>query len=390
MNRKAVSGALPCQRRAFSVPEDVCYLNCAYMSPLPRVSEEAGIRGIRQKCGPMAIHPPDFFTESDRVRRRFARLVGSKEPERVAIIPSVSYAVAVAARNLPLRRGQNIVIIHEQFPSNVYAWQRKSTEVGADLKTVIPPEGTSRGSGWNERLLAAINDDTAIVSIPHVHWADGTVFDIVAVGRRAREVGAALVVDGSQSVGAMPFNVQEVQPDALIVAGYKWLLGPYSLGAAYFSPRFDNGVPLEETWIGRQGSEAFQNLMDYQNAYQPGAARYDVGERSNFILVPMLSASLGLILEWTPERIEAYCQGLSSILAQSAVSLGFSLERDWQSSHLLGLRMPEGLELGVLKAELDARQIFVSLRGSALRVSPNVYNDEGDIGVLLEALAAAV
>ena len=153
MNRKAVSGTLACQRGAFSVPEDVRYLNCAYMSPLPRVSEEAGIRGLRQKCGPMAIHPPDFFTESDRVRRRFARLVGSKEPERVAIIPSVSYAVAVAARNLPLRRGQNIVIIHEQFPSNVYAWQRKSTEVGADLKTVIPPEGTSRGSGWNERLL---------------------------------------------------------------------------------------------------------------------------------------------------------------------------------------------------------------------------------------------
>ena len=390
MNRKTVSDELSCQKEAFNVPEDVHYLNCAYMSPLPRVSEEAGIRGIRQKCGPMAIHPPDFFTESDRVRRHFARLVGSKEPERVAIIPSVSYGVAIAARNLPIRREENIVIIHEQFPGNVYAWQRKTSEIGADLITVIPPEGPCRGSGWNERLLDAINDDTAIVSIPHVHWADGTVFDIVAVGRRAREVGAALVIDGTQSVGAMPFNVQEVQPDALIVAGYKWLLGPYSLGVAYFSPRFDDGVPLEETWIGRRGSEAFQNLVDYQSTYQPGAARYDVGERSNFILVPMLAASLELILKWTPERIEAYCQGLSSILVQGASSLGFSLEREWRSSHLLGLRMPEGLELGVLKAELDARQIFVSLRGSALRVSPNVYNDEGDVGVLLEALAAAV
>ena len=388
---ETVTDALLCQREAFNLPEDVHYLNCAYMSPLPRVSEEAGIRGIRQKRGPMAIHPPDFFAESDRVRRRFARLVGSTDPNRIAIIPSSSYAVAVAARNLPLEQGQNIVILHEQFPGNVYAWRRRSTEAGADLRTVMPPAGPCRGGGWNERLLDTIDDDTAIVSIPHVHWTDGTAFDVATVGRRAREVGAALIIDGTQSIGAMPFDIGELQPDVLIVAAYKWLLGPYSIGAAYFGPRFDDGIPLEETWIGREGSEDFQHLVDYQSAYQPGALRYDVGERSNFILMPMLAASLDLILTWTPERIQAYCRALGSILAEEAVSLGFSLEREeWRSPHLFGLRMPEGLELTALKDELDARKIFASLRGSALRVSPNVYNDEGDVRALLEALTAAV
>ena len=233
--------------------------------------------------------------------------------------------------------------------------------------------------------------DTAVVTVPHVHWTDGTVFDLPAVGARAREVGAALVVDATQSVGAMPFDVGEIQPDALIVAGYKWLLGPYSIGAAYLGSRFDDGIPLEETWIGRERSEEFQHLVDYQSAYQPGAIRYDVGERSNFILVPMFVASLGLVLEWTPEEVREYCRRLGETLIQEAVSIGFSLEQDeWRAAHLFGLRMPEGLELTALKAELEARKIFVSLRGSALRVSPHLYNDEDDVGALIDALRAVV
>jgi selenocysteine lyase/cysteine desulfurase len=384
-------GALTCQREAFSLPDDDHYLNCAYFSPLPKATEEAGVAGILQKRTPMRVHPPDFFTDSDRARDLFARLVGAPDPNRIAIMPSASYGVAVAARNIPVARGQNIVLLHEQFPGNVYAWRRKAEETGAQIRTVAPPDGACRGSAWNESLLEAIDGDTAVVTVPHVHWTDGTVFDLVAVGARAREVGAALVVDGTQSVGAMPFDVEEIRPDALIVAGYKWLLGPYSIGAAYFGPRFDDGVPLEETWIGRERSDDFQNLVDYESTYQPGALRYDVGERSNFILVPMLVASLGLVLDWTPAGVRDYCRRLSETLIREAVAIGFSLEEDkWRGAHLFGLRMPEGLELTALKAELEARKIFVSLRGSALRVSPHLYNDEDDVGALIDALKAAV
>ena len=382
---------LPCKREAFSLPADVHYLNCAYFSPLPKVAEAAGIAGVQQKRTPAVVHAPDFFAESDRVRECFARLVGAPEPNRVAIIPAASYGVAIAARNLPVEQGQNIVLLHEQFPGNVYAWRRKAEESGAGIRTVVPPEGPRRGSAWNERLLEAIDRDTAVVTVPQVHWTDGTLFDLMAVSARARETGATLVVDARLSVGAMPFDVKEVRPDALIVAGYKWLLGPYSVGAAYLGPRFDDGVPLEETWIGRGQSEDFQHLVEYQSAYQPGAIRYDVGERSNFILVPMLSAALSLVLDWTPEGVEAYCRQLSEPLIREAAAIGFSVEQDeWRAAHLFGLRMPEGLDLTALKAELERRKIFVSLRGSALRVSPHLYNDEDDVGALVEALRAAV
>ena len=345
---------------------------------------------MRRERMPMSIHASDFFAQCDEIRWRFASLVDAADPSCIAIIPSASYGVAIAARNLAVEKGQNIVLLHEQFPGNVYAWRRKAADRGAEIRTVVPPEEATRGAVWNERIIESIDEHTGIISVPHVHWTDGTVFDLVAIGRRAREVGAALVIDGTQSVGALPFDVEEIQPDALIVAAYKWLLGPYSTGVAYLGPRFDDGIPLEETWLGRAGSEDFKNLVDYQNEYQPGTAlRYDMGQRANFILHPMLEASLDLLLQWSPVAVKDYCRRLVSPLIETSKSLGFSVEEDeWRADHLFGLRMPEGLDLEALKAELEARRIFVSLRGSALRVSPHVYNDENDVGALLEAFQA--
>ena len=385
------SGALACQRDAFSLPAGLHYLNCAYVAPLPRVSEDAGIAGLRLKRDPSRIAPADFFETSDEVRRLFAGLVGAGDPARVAIVPGVSYAVSIAARNLPLVAGQNVVLTQEQFPGNVHAWTRRAREVGAELRAVGPPEGAARGAGWNERLLSAIDSATGVVAVPTVHWTDGTRFELAEIGRRCREVGAALVVDGTQSVGALPFDVGEVRPDALVCATYKWLLGPYSVGLAYFSERFDDGAPLEETWIGREGSEDFQRLVEYRDAYQPGAIRYDVAERSNFALLPVVAASLRLIAEWRPARVQAYCRELSSELLDEVGDLGFAVEEgERRGAHLFGLRMPSGIDLNALSAALAERQVVVSLRGNALRLSPNVYNDVGDVGALLEVLEQVV
>ncbi len=390
MTDTAVGEVLTCQRDAFGLPRDEPYFNCAYMGPLPRVSEEAGVAALARKRVPTRITPPDDFWDSDRVRELFARLVNVDDPQRVAIQPGVSYGVACAARNVPVEARQNIVMTHEQFPGNVYSWRRIAAETGAELRVPRPPEGPGRGEAWNGLLMDAIDAATAVVAVPHVHWTDGTLFDLVEIGRRCREVGAALIVDGTQSVGALPFDVREVQPDALLCAAYKWLLGPYSVAFGYFGPRFDDGVPLEETWIARDKSEDFQHLVDYQDAYQPGAIRYDVAERSNFFLLPIAEASMKLILEWRPERIQAYCRDLTGGMLAEAKALGFSVEEpEWRASHLFGLRMPEGLELAALKDALAARKISASLRGSALRLSANVYNDEQDVAALMEALRAA-
>jgi selenocysteine lyase/cysteine desulfurase len=358
---------LPCQKSRFALPEDEHYLNCAYMSPMSLAVEAAGMTGVARKRVPSRITASDFFADADRARALFARLVNAPDPSRVAIIPAASYGLAIAARNLPAAAGQNLVVTHEQFPANVHAWTRLATARGVDIRVVRPPDAAEgRGRGWNTRLLDAIDGRTAIVALGPVHWVDGT-----------------------QSVGAMPFDVQAIQPDALVCATYKWLMGPYSMGFAYFGPRFDDGEPIEETWIGRAGSENFKELVNYRDDYQPGAIRYDVGERANFALLPMAMAALEQVLEWQPARIQEYTAALTASLFDRVRALGYTVEdAGYRGAHLVGLRAPAGTDITAIDARLRARKVFVSLRGSAIRVAPHVYNDARDIDALVDALAS--
>jgi selenocysteine lyase/cysteine desulfurase len=382
---------LTCQRDLVHLPDGLHYLNCAYLGPLLKSVEEAGIEAIRQRRDPSSIVPSDWFTDSDRARGLFGRLVNCA-PERVAIVPAVSYAMATVAKNVRLRAGQNVVVAAEQFPSNVYAWRRLCAEAGAELRAVSPPAGaTGRGMAWNTRLLEAIDANTAMVALGNVHWADGTRFDLERIGQRAREVGALLVVDGTQSVGALPFDVAAIEPDMLVCAGYKWLMGPYSFGLAYFGERFDDAAPLEETWLGRRDSEDVTRLVEYADEYQPGAARLDVGERSNFTLLPMMIAALEQVLAWEPANVQAYCRALTGELIAGARGLGCSVEEEpWRGAHLFGIRTPAGADRTRLQAALAERRVSVSLRGDAIRVAPNVYNAPDDVAALADALRAVL
>ena len=235
----------------FSLPPDLHYLNCAYMAPASKRVAAAGRRALERIQVPSRLETGDFFEPSARVRRLFAQLVNAPDPDRVAIIPAVSYGMATVARNTPLSPGRTVVVVEEQFPSAVYAWRRACRETGATLRTVAAPatEG-SRGEAWNAALLDAVDDRTAAVVLPPLHWTDGLRFDLDAIGARARAAGARLVVDGTQAVGALPFDVIRTRPDALICAGYKWLTGPYAIGVAWYGPAFDDGTPLEENWSG--------------------------------------------------------------------------------------------------------------------------------------------
>ncbi|MGI9625930.1 MAG: aminotransferase class V-fold PLP-dependent enzyme [Longimicrobiales bacterium] len=385
-----MSAALACQREHFSLPDDFHYLNCAYMGPLPKASDAEAVRGIQLKRFPQSVSAEDFFTPVTELRTRFASLINAPNPESIAVLPSVSYGVSTVTKNTEIEPGQNVVLVHEQFPGNVYPWHRLVKDRGAEVRVVTPPD-SGRGSGWSERILSAIDENTVAVAMGTVHWTDGTRFDLSAVRERTDRFGAAFVLDGSQSVGALPIDVQALKPDALICAGYKWLLGPYSLCLGYFGERYMGGVPLEETWTGRKGAEDFAGLVDYVDEYQPGAIRFDVGERSNFALVPALSASLELLLQWKPARIEAYCKELFRDALPQIRDLGLLIEDDpWRSAHLFGIRLADSMSLPKMKAAFEAHRVGVSFRGSSIRVSPNVYNTSEDVGALLAALTEGV
>ena len=140
-------------------------------------------------------------------------MLGTPRREQVAVLPSVSYGMAIVARNLPFHPGQHIVVAGEQFPSNVHPWRRLAGQRGGEVRTVVAPEARDgRAAAWNEALHDAIDERTAMLAIGHVHWADGTRFDLPRLAARAREVGAWVVIDGTQSVGALDFPFDDVRP----------------------------------------------------------------------------------------------------------------------------------------------------------------------------------
>lgn len=379
---------LKCKQAKFSLPPNVSYLNGSYLSPMLKSVEKIGIKGLRMKRNPMLITPEAFFTDSEILRQEFATLINANDPKSIAIIPSVSYGIAVVAKNIELKSDEHILVASEQFPSNYYAWAKLAEENGAEVKVIAPPDTlVNRGKTWNERILDSINTKTKIVALGNVHWADGTRFDLKAIRKRTKEVGAFLIIDGTQSVGALPFDVQQIQPDALICAGYKWLLGPYGIGLAYFGEAFADGKPLEENWINRLNSEDFSSLVIYEKNYQPGSLRFDVGEHSNFIMVPMMIKALNQLNKWKVENVQEYCYHLTKVPIEKLRENGFWIEdEEYRGSHLFGIRLPQHVEFEKVKAALLKNKVYVSYRGSAIRVSPNVYNDEADLNKLVKVL----
>ena len=229
------------------------------------------------------------------------------------------------------------------------------------------------------------------MAIPPCHWTNGALFDLAAIGARCREVGAALVLDATQSIGALPLDLEAVQPDVLVAASYKWQLGPYGFGFCYIAPRYHGGRPLEHNWANRGNAEDFTNLVDYRDDFQAGARRFDFGQRGNFHLLPMAAAALETLLGWGVENIQATLAARTDRIAMRAAELGIeAVPRHLRAGHYLGLKFPQGVPAD-LSAKLAAERIYISQRGrGGLRVTPHLWVNDGDvdrfIAVLKEAL----
>ena len=376
------------QKQLFDIPEDICYLNTASLSPSFKAVENAGIEALLQKSRPYLIPSSDFFEPVIELKKRFAQLIDSDEYERIASIPSASYGIATVAKNIKLNPGDTVVLMHEQFPSNYYSWKKLTDKYHAHLKIVAAPKTkTNHGKLWNEAILEAIDDSTAVVAMGNIHWSSGVLFDLKAIREKTRQHDALLIIDGSQSVGALPFSVKEIQPDALICAGYKWLFGPYGCGYAYYSSYFDHGEPLEENWTNRLDSHKLHDLTQYQSEYKPYANRYVVGESGSFIHVKMQLEALKQVILWTPKAVQEYCKEISTQAVKDLRALGCYIEDDeYRSHHLFGLQLPETVDVKKFMKALSDNNIFVSFRGSYVRLSCHFFNTEKDFEQFVKCL----
>ncbi len=371
-------------RSLFSIPRDVCYLNAAYMGPHPRVVTEACEAGLRRRATPWQISTANFFDDVELLRSLFARLLGANT-DNIAIVPAASYGIACAAKNISVKPKQKILLLADQFPANYYAWARLADDNDAELCVVDTPSDLD----WTAAVMESIathKDDIAVAALPNHHWSNGAPLDLDVICDALHGIGARITLDISQTLGACPFDLEATRPDFLVSAGYKWLFCPYGISFLYVADEHFDGVPIEEAWANRTGSDDFARLIDYSDDYQHGARRFDVGERAKFETIPGAIAAIRQVLDWGVKQIATELDTRNEALADLFGEYGFSIPvRERRGPHFQGLKIPHEVQ-DSLVGEFAARKIFASLRGSSLRIAPHLYNDDEDMQTLRTAL----
>lgn len=375
------------QKYLFSLKKDIHYFNCAYKAPLLKSVEEAAIKALTQERNPSDITPLDFFTDTDNVKTLFGEIVNCLSSE-VAIIPSTSYGFSSILNNIPCEKGKHAITIENEFPSDYFSVKRWCDTHKAELKIIKPDNNLEFvGENWNSKIINSINEKTAVVILSSIHWMNGLKFDLEKIGEKCKSVGTKFIVDGTQSVGVIPMDVKKFNIDAMVCASYKWLFGPYSVGLSYLGSSFNNGIPLEESWLNRTNAQDLNNLTKYDPKYKPNAGRYNVGETSNFILMPMLKQSLIQVKNWLNSDIQSYSKELIKPLQTYLKGLGIKFENTpYFSTHLFGLTLPQEIDIEQLKNNLIKNNVFLSVRGSSLRVSVHIFNTSQDIIKLIEVI----
>ncbi|WP_411768456.1 aminotransferase class V-fold PLP-dependent enzyme [Winogradskyella sp. A3E31] len=376
------------KKHLFDIPDDITYFNTASLSPSFKSVELAGIDALRKKSRPYLIPSSDFFDPVTELKHKFASIIDCDESNRVVTTPSVSYGLATVANNIRLKSGDEIVLIEEQFPSNYYIWKKLAQRFDAKIVTIKQPEDKLNcGKLWNDSILEAITDKTAVVAMGQIHWSNGILFDLKAIRKKTKDHNALLIVDGSQSIGALPFSIKDIQPDALVCAGYKWLFGPYGCAYAYYGSYFDGGNPIEENWSNRLHSENLKGLTNYQSKYKPLANRYAMGESGSFIYVKMQIEALNQVSKFKPEYLQDYCDSISKDACNELQQLGFFInDSESRAKHLFGVELPEGLDSQRLKSVFQENNIYVSYRGNYLRLSCHLFNTKTDFERLVKAV----
>jgi selenocysteine lyase/cysteine desulfurase len=371
------------QRYLFDIPEDIAYFNCAYNSPQLNESRYRLLSGVNEKSNPWKRTAFSFFEDGETIRHLSSEIFGG-ESDGYAIIPAASYGLSTAARAIEpsLNKGDRIMVMAEEFPSNVLPWKRVAQETGSEILTVPAPID----GNWTKAIIDKLDEKVRVVAVSTCHWTNGARIDLITLSKACRNLCCILVIDATQSLGAMPFSIDTVKPDFLVAAGYKWLLCPYGFGLLYVAEKWRNLRPLEETWLARDNAVEFAGLVNYSDQYMVGSRRFDVGEKCTPTILPGAIAALQQIKNWGVSEIAESLSIINKRISSHLDLLGFQLPNDLQRCpHMFGAILPNHYK-GNLVSELNTKNIFISQRGNSLRFAPHLHINDFDLERLFSAL----
>jgi selenocysteine lyase/cysteine desulfurase len=376
---------LSSQRDLFDIPREICYLNSASYSPLPRRTQDAARAAVGRKGAPWTLDAAFANRQHERARAAAARLINADASD-VALISSVSYGVAMVGKILSIPAGMRVLTLENDHSSPILEWQTRAAAAGFSIETVRQPSD----SDWTSAVLAAIERPgaprLALASISSVHWSDGGLIDVAKVSEALKRQGALFLIDATHAVGVLAMDVKRLDPDFVIFPTYKWLLGPYGRAFIYMAKRHQNGIPLEQTGFGRREVRSDAEIYFADLSYVPTARRFDMGERDHFISMEMAAIGMEMMAEW---GTDAVTERLSMLTVRIAEGLNGSkarlTETRFRAPHILSLGFAGGLPAGLIEG-LAADGVYVAPRLSRMRISPHVFNDEEDADRFVAAL----
>ncbi len=380
---------LDCQRHLFDIPRDVAFFNAASMGPLPRATVEAARSAVARKSQPWKIDAAFATDQIERARRAAARLIHA-DPEDVAHIPAISYAIATAANVVAIPRGSRVLVLADDHSSPVLEWTGRAESGGFTVEKVERPAD----SDWTRAILDAIDRPgaapLALASISSLHWSEGCIIDTMAVASALKRKSALFLLDATQSVGVLDHDVRTLDPDFLAFPTYKWVLGPYGRAFLYVAKRHQSGAPIEQTPHGRRSVKAENDLYYADTAYVANARRFDMGERDHFISMEMASLGMELVSSWGADAIRERLQYLTGRIADGLAGTGVHLHpASLRTPHILSVGFPRGMPPGLAES-LSAANVHIAQRIGRIRIAPHVYNDEADVDRCVTAIKRCI
>ncbi len=354
----------------FPQAEDVCYLNHAAVSPWPKCAAEALIRFAQENVARGAQHYPDWLKVEHSLRENLRRLIQADSTAEIALVKNTSEALSIIAYGLSWNPGDEIIISEHEFPSNRIVWESLADQ-GVKVTSVALNEEDPVHA-----IANSINPHTRLVSISSVQYADGLTIDLTSLSTVCREHKVLLCVDAIQSLGAIPFNQQDVQADFIVADGHKWLMAAEGLALMYVKACHIPKLKLHEFGWHMVANRGNYDTRVWEAARD--ATRFECGS-PNMLGIHVLNASLELIHETGMDTIHERLKsriGLLIQLLKPITGLRFNSKIEpLPESGIINFCI-EGYDSATLHQKLMQNGVVCAYRGGGIRFSPHFYTSD--------------